>query len=148
MPTPTRCGVGVELITQDTGAWLGEPVRAGNSVSFTLVPCWTWPSRRVALSPGFSAAVQQRVATNRTAIVHDHGVWMQANFAAAQAASRLNLPLIVTPHGLLRARAVEHKRWKLRGACTRGESSTGRAYCMPLRRKRRLICAGWVCGTH
>ena len=108
----TRCGVGVELITQDTGAWLGEPVRAGNSVSFTLVPCWTWPSRRVALSPGFSAAVQQRVATNRTAIVHDHGVWMQANFAAAQAASRLNLPLIVTPHGLLRARAVEHKRWK------------------------------------
>ena len=47
------------------------------------------------------------IAEHRISVVHIHGVWMHPQYAAAQAASKLGVPTILTNHGHL-----EH--WALR----------------------------------
>ena len=49
-------------------------------------------------------------------IVHDHGVWLPSNHAAAQAARKAGIPFVVTPRGMLEPWALAHRQWKKRAA--------------------------------
>ena len=46
------------------------------------------------------------------ALVHDHGQWLRVNHAAASFASKLDLPRIVSPRGMLTPWARRHNRMK------------------------------------
>ena len=46
------------------------------------------------------------------ALVHDHGLWLPSNHAAAAAASRLDVPRVVSTRGMLEPWARQHRRWK------------------------------------
>ena len=49
-------------------------------------------------------------------LVHDHGLWLPANHAAARAAARAGVPFVVSPRGMLEPWALAHRRWKKRAA--------------------------------
>lgn len=49
-------------------------------------------------------------------IVHDHGLWLPSNHAAARAAWRSGVPLVISPRGMLGPWALAHRRWKKRVA--------------------------------
>lgn len=45
-------------------------------------------------------------------IIHDHGLWLLSNHAAARASHRLKIPLIIQPRGSLEPWALSHKACK------------------------------------
>ena len=47
-------------------------------------------------------------------IVHDHGLWLPTNHAAAQAARRLGVPLVATTRGMLASQALLQSRLRKR----------------------------------
>src|SRR5258706_11188257 len=49
----------------------------------------------------YRAACERMIAEHRISVVHIHGVWMHPHYAAAQAASNLGVPTVLTNHGHL-----------------------------------------------
>lgn len=49
-------------------------------------------------------------------VIHDHGLWLESNIAAAQAARQEGVPLVVSPHGMLEPWALSHRAGKKRWA--------------------------------
>lgn len=47
---------------------------------------------------------------NNATIIHDHGLWLPNNIASWRASLRLNLPLVVQPHGMLERGAFRYKK--------------------------------------
>ncbi len=61
-------------------------------------------------------------------IVHGHGLWCGASLAAACIASRLQCPLVISPHGMLEPWALRHHRHRKRIAWVLAErAALGRA---------------------
>ena len=46
------------------------------------------------------------------ALVHDHGLWLPSNHAAARPPLRLDIPRVVSTRGMLEPWARQHRRWK------------------------------------
>jgi glycosyltransferase involved in cell wall biosynthesis len=67
---------------------------------------------------GMAAAIRRISAgvQRGRCIVHDHGVWLYNNVAAARMARRVGLPLMVSPRGMLEPWAFAHRAWKKRPA--------------------------------
>jgi glycosyltransferase involved in cell wall biosynthesis len=64
----------------------------------------------------FRDAVRREVARRGARLVHDNGVWLQTNHAAAAAAGRTQCPLIVSPRGMLEPWSVGQGVWRKRVA--------------------------------
>ena len=110
-----RAGASVDLVTSwpDRAEPVVRPSEPG--VRLRAVPA---PPRgglwRGASSP-FGRAVAASVSGG-AAVVHDHGVWLPTNRAAALAARAAQCPLVVSPKGMLSERALGVKRTKKRVA--------------------------------
>jgi glycosyltransferase involved in cell wall biosynthesis len=63
-------------------------------------------------SPELAVALQERI--REFDIVHIHGMWLYPHFAAAKAAKKLNVPYIISPHGMVEADALARKALKKR----------------------------------
>ena len=61
-------------------------------------------------------AIKASALENPAMIVHDHGLWLATNHAAAATARRARLGLVVSPRGMLTPWALGHRRWKKRVA--------------------------------
>ncbi len=60
-------------------------------------------------SPPFSRAVREAAASAH--VVHSHGLWLHPNWAAAAAARRVGVPLVISPRGMLQPVALARKGW-------------------------------------
>lgn len=58
-----------------------------------------------------SGWLRGRTSGPGTAVVHTHGVWTPAIIAAATLAMRAGVPLVVSPHGMLRREALRRSRF-------------------------------------
>ena len=106
-------GVAVELVSLDFGSARGQPLLPRHPhVRVSLAPCNGWMQRRLPWSPRFSAVLRERCSQADGAIVHDTGLWLPTNHAAATAACHARLPFIVSPRGMLAPWALGFKRWK------------------------------------
>jgi glycosyltransferase involved in cell wall biosynthesis len=52
----------------------------------------------------------------RPDVIHDHGAWLPSNAAAAWVARRADVPLVVTPRGMMTDWSLSHQMWKKRVA--------------------------------
>ena len=50
----------------------------------------------------------------KNGLFHDHGLWLPLNHTVARLARQLNIPLIISPRGMLEPWAMNHKAWKKR----------------------------------
>ena len=98
--------VRVEIVTGDAEFDLGVPVHASG-----VARRWG----RVQPRPGaFERLLEERLAATRAVAVHDHGIWLDSNRAAARAADRRSVARIVSPRGMLSEWSLAHRGWRKR----------------------------------
>lgn len=57
----------------------------------------------------FGALLADTLGAGGPRLVHDHGLWGFTNLAAARAAHKFRVPLIISPHGMLEPWAMNHR---------------------------------------
>ena len=94
----------------------GEPecLPSCKDVSTIRVPCIHWEGLNLLLSPSFRQTLRQHCLATRVKVLHNHGLWTQPNHAAAKVARELDLPMVVSTHGMVASWALRHKAWKKR----------------------------------
>lgn len=60
----------------------------------------------------FAVAVSRALAHSRPAIVHDHGIWTAVNHRACRFATRLGVPYVVHPRGMLEPWSLSYRARK------------------------------------
>jgi glycosyltransferase involved in cell wall biosynthesis len=62
---------------------------------------------------GYSADLKRILFDNHTAnIVHCHGLWMYPSLLAREFAAKRNIPLVMSPHGMIDSWAMKNSAWK------------------------------------
>jgi len=84
-----------------------------SSVRTTFVDCSSAFARRMQWTPKFTSVLRERCRAGAQ-IIHDTGLWLLTNHAAAAIGEELNLPRIVSARGMLTGWALRHKGWKKR----------------------------------
>lgn len=101
-------GARIEIVTGDAGLDPGVPVRASG-----VARRWG----RVQPRPGaFARLLEERLAATRAAAIHDHGIWLASNRAAARVAEKRSVARIVSPRGMLSEWSLAHRGWRKRVA--------------------------------
>lgn len=65
-------------------------------------------------STGFGPMLASVVAEKSVSLVHQHGIWLRSSHEVIHTASKLSLPLVVSPRGMLEPWALNHSKWKKR----------------------------------
>lgn len=106
-----REGLAVELVTYRVREGEPTPILPSRArVHFAdAEPAW-----RPLLTSRGSFAEAMSAGAERPALVHDHGLWMPSNHAAARAAQRLEVPFVVSTRGMLTRWALSHNSLKKR----------------------------------
>jgi glycosyltransferase involved in cell wall biosynthesis len=60
------------------------------------------------------AVCRESVARGNGLLMHDFGMWLPANHTAVSVSQELEIPLVISPCGMLASWALKHKRWKKR----------------------------------
>lgn len=111
-----RLGVQVMLLSQHyTNSLSDENVLLpAGWVNTQLVAAYRLPIIDFPFSPSFRLRLRQGCKSAGGIVIHDHGLWLQTNHAAAAVAYQFDRPLIVSPRGMLEPWAMDHKAWKKR----------------------------------
>ena len=120
-------GVKAELLALEYGSGRIAPMIPQKPVQTTLVPCRGALASKFRRSPGFEAALRtgcaecakvrsQRteVSGQRSVILHDNGLWLATNHAAARVARGMQIPFIISPRGMLTPWAMHFHGFKKR----------------------------------
>jgi glycosyltransferase involved in cell wall biosynthesis len=73
---------------------------------------YTLPLLNIRYPSNFSQIIKELHLTRNLNILHDHGMWLPSNHAAAQSCKRLNIPYVVSPRGMLEPWSLGFKAWK------------------------------------
>ncbi len=89
---------------------------AGEQVPTTKVKVHTYPATKLAqylrgFQPSASRALQE-IASTDLDLIHNHGLWMFPNLYARQAANKNNLPLVISPRGMLESWSLKNSWFK------------------------------------
>lgn len=87
------------------------PIRRGIDLSFV-------PASRLGKSWGWSPQLKQEVTSMtyypEPTIFHLHGVWKAPQFLAAKVARRVEIPFVISAHGMLEPWLWHNQGWKIR----------------------------------
>ncbi len=73
-----------------------------------------WLGRMLRAPLAFHKTLHDEAVRSRPTLIHDHGLWLPSNIAAAVVAWRQDVPLVVSTRGMLTAWSLRHHRWKKR----------------------------------
>jgi len=102
-----------EVLAMQYTSGSNAPMVPPGPVKTTLVPN---PGRqKFRCPPAFKSALSRTLLlAPRSLLLHDNGLWLPTNHAAAVVCGELKLPRIVSPRGMLTQWALRHKGWKKR----------------------------------
>lgn len=105
----------VRLVTTvPDGKASGEVLLPGKGVN-TRTVIEAGRLRSVLRSPvAFYRALRAEVIQLPPNLMHDHGLWLPSNAAAALVSRRQSIPLVISTRGMLTKWALQHNRWKKR----------------------------------
>jgi len=104
-----EAGVEVRILTVSEAPREALCLPASQGVSVEIIEGSATGSRR-----RFAEALASACGEMGADIIHDHGLWMATNHVTAAVARRLELPLVVSPRGMLEPWARKHHGWKKR----------------------------------
>jgi glycosyltransferase involved in cell wall biosynthesis len=110
----TEMGSEVELVALEYGSGSNAPMIPPKPVQTTLVPCRGALAEKFKWSSQFKVTLRGRCQSAGIQILHDNGLWLSTNHAAAAVSRELKIPRIVSPRGMLTQWALQHKSWKKR----------------------------------
>ena len=70
------------------------------------------PLLGMSYAPEFGFCIQKINETKKLNLIHDHGLWLPNNRTTSVMACELNIPLVVSPRGMLEPWALKYKGWK------------------------------------
>ena len=106
-------GVRVTLLSLDLGDEFSNPLVPSHPLLKTVfVPVKFKIGMRTVLIPGYKAALQKLCLDREKLILHDHGIWLPQNGIAAQVANQYQIPLVISPRGMLEPWAMQYHRWR------------------------------------
>lgn len=94
-------GARVEIVTGEADFEPGVPVHAAGVVR-------RWGRAQPRPDP-FARLLEQRLSATSAAAIHDQGIWLGSNRAAARVAARRSARRIVSPRGMLSEWALAHR---------------------------------------
>lgn len=109
-------GISSEIVTQLYPSKDVDIIPLSKDVKTTFVPCIGIPRYRLYYAPFFKRTVTTSCQKTNVRLIHDHGLWMQTNHTVATVARKLNIPLMISPLGMLRTKALQYRSWKKRMA--------------------------------
>lgn len=107
-------GVEHSLVTVHAAAGQLEHFPNPDLVQTLRVNGLHFPKLRLSWSPLFRSKLRAFCRERGIQTIQSHGLWTQANHIAASLARELNLPLVVSTHGMLEPWAWGHHAWKKR----------------------------------
>lgn len=113
-----KLGARVELLSLDCpGSSDDENVLPpADQVSTHLASAYRLPKFGLLFSPAFRPMLCDRCRPSGGMVIHDHGLWLPINHAAAAVARQFDIPLIVSARGMLEPWALNYRAWKKRWA--------------------------------
>ena len=100
-------GARVELVTGAVeGIEVGVPAHVSGGVR-------RW-GRFQPRSERFAPLLRDRLRASEAEVLHDHGLWLASNHAAAAVSAKARVPRIVSPRGMLSEWSLAHRGWKKR----------------------------------
>jgi glycosyltransferase involved in cell wall biosynthesis len=107
-------GAEIEIVSLHYGGGCAPPEGLPEAVAVTFVDCDSAWQRRVRWSPRFADILEKRCRVFGAELLHDTGLWLLTNHAAAKISRASGLPRLVSPRGMLSAWALRHRGWKKR----------------------------------
>lgn len=103
----------VELLALEYGSGSPQPILPQKNVITTLVPS---PGRqKFRCPPAFKSTLSRALLlAPRSSLLHDNGLWLPTNHAAALVARQNKIPLIISPRGMLTPWAMRFHGFKKR----------------------------------
>jgi glycosyltransferase involved in cell wall biosynthesis len=109
----TEQGIEVEVMALQYGGGNSSPMVPPKPVQTTLVP--SRGRQKFQCPPAFKSRLSRALLlAHHSSLLHDNGLWLPTNHAAAAISRELNLPRIVSPRGMLTQWALRHNGWKKR----------------------------------
>ena len=105
-------GGAVEVVTLGYGGQSSAPMIPRDPVITSLVPCCGGLARKFKWSRAFLPALLAHCQPTTGLLLHDHGLWLPSNHAAARVARATGIPFIISPRGMLTAWALQFRGWK------------------------------------
>ncbi|MFM2295291.1 MAG: hypothetical protein RLZZ350_1704 [Verrucomicrobiota bacterium] len=106
-------GANVELLALHNGSGWQPPVTPPEKFArTTFVDASSALAQKLRWTPRFQKVLRERCLANHSQLIHDTGVWLPTNHVAASVARELQLPLLVSPRGMLMGWALEYRAWK------------------------------------
>ena len=107
----TRQGAQLELITvADRGRQRASLETNGFNATIIETEATRYQPR--AWFAPFRSALSRAVSGRNDAVIYDVGLWLPSNHLAAQVAARTNVPLVISPRGMLSRKALAVSKWK------------------------------------
>jgi len=108
-----QAGISVEIVTCQASSLQDSPMAPPERLVRThLLPPSCMKSGWLARGNGFSKRMREVCSAPGHCVSHDNGLWLPNNHAVSFSARKLNIPLIISPRGMLTNWALRHKRWK------------------------------------
>lgn len=111
-----RLGARVELLSQDYRGFPDDVnlLPPTDLVITHLAAAYRLPKTRFLFSPSFRSLLRQCCRPSSGVVIHDHGLWLPTNHAAAAVARQFDTPLMVSTRGMLEPWALNYRAWKKR----------------------------------
>ncbi|MCK5346070.1 MAG: hypothetical protein KAR20_21815, partial [Candidatus Heimdallarchaeota archaeon] len=104
-------GVEVRLLSLNLGDGFSDPLIPSHpKISTVIVPVKLRIGMRAILIPGYKTALEKLCLGQENLIIHDHGIWLPQNGFTAQIANQYQIPLIISPNGMLEPWAMQYHR--------------------------------------
>jgi glycosyltransferase involved in cell wall biosynthesis len=100
-------GARVELVTGEVeGIEIGVPAHVSGGAH-------RW-GRFQPHAARFGTLLHERLKATGAGVLHDHGLWLVSNHAAARVSAEARVPRIVSPRGMLSEWSLAHRGWRKR----------------------------------
>ena len=106
-------GVKVSLLVLDFGDKFSSPlIPVHNRITFKSLPIKVSLGMKPLYFPGFNEALKQLISPDKMTIIHDHGIWLPQNFLVSRYSQVNQVPLIISPRGMLTSWSFNYHLWK------------------------------------
>lgn len=108
-------GIEVILLTLNFGPSLSPPLIPEHElIKLVTIPVHVRAGLRALSIPGFTKTLRKICKDRRDLLIHDNGIWLPQNCKISRFAINNDIPLVISPRGMLEPEALKLGYWRKR----------------------------------